>query len=113
MAKDDFDVIQFKVLSYLYRCAKDGVRPVPAKAREFAGVNDVYFEAVMEDLLDCKYAACSVRGFPPGSYRGIRITSGGFGFLRDDDGMRRAAAFLGSAFESVLALAIEATRALQ
>lgn len=113
MASDDLDIIQFKVLSYLYRCAKDGVRPVPSKAQEFAGVNEVYFEAVMEDLLDSKYAACCVRGFPPGSYKGVRITSKGFEFLRDSTGMRRVAGFLGEAFESVLALAVEATKALQ
>ena len=36
MAADDFDVVVFKVLSYLYQCIKEGVEPNPDKAQEFA-----------------------------------------------------------------------------
>lgn len=32
MASDDFDVVQFKVLSYLYQCIKEGVEPSPEQA---------------------------------------------------------------------------------
>ena len=35
MAADDFDVVVFKVLSYLYQCIKAGVEPNPDKAQEF------------------------------------------------------------------------------
>ena len=32
MARDDFEVVEYKVLAYLNQCLKDGVRPSAARA---------------------------------------------------------------------------------
>lgn len=59
MAADDFDVVVFKVLSYLYQCIKDGVEPSPDKAQEFAKINPVYWRTVVSDLVD-RFGAVSI-----------------------------------------------------
>jgi len=57
MAKDDFDVIAYKILAYAYACLKQGVAASTDKACEVAKVNEVYFFAVLESLIDGKLAA--------------------------------------------------------
>lgn len=113
MAPDDFDVIQFKVLTYLYQCIKDGVNPSPEQAQAFAKVNPVYWSAVLGDLRDHGYVKADRLAFVDGErYSNIRITSEGVEFLRESPKMRRVREFLGSAFDAVLHVAIEAGKAL-
>ncbi len=113
MASDDFDVIQFKVLTYLYQCIKGGVNPSPEQAQAFAKVNPVYWSAVLGDLRDHGYVKADRLAFVDGErYSNIRITSEGVEFLRESPRMRRAREFLGSAFDAVLHVAIEAGKAL-
>lgn len=113
MAHDDFDVIQFKVLAYLYQCIKDGVEPSPEQAQAFAKVNPVYWSAVLGDLRDHGYVKADRLAFVDGErYSNIRITSEGVEFLRESPKMRRAREFLGSAFDAVLRVAVEAGKAL-
>ena len=111
MASDDFDVIQFKVLTYLYQCIKDGVNPSPERA--YAKVNPVYWSAVLGDLRDHGYVKADSLVFVDGErYSNIRITSEGVEFLRESPKMRRVKEFLDSAFDAVLHVAIEASKAL-
>lgn len=113
MASDDFDVIQFKVLTYLYQCIKDGVNPSPERAQAFAKVNPVYWSAVLGDLRDHGYVKADSLAFVDGErYSNIRITSEGVEFLRESPKMRRVKEFLDSAFDAVLHVAIEASKAL-
>ncbi|MDO4591026.1 MAG: hypothetical protein Q4B35_06500 [Slackia sp.] len=113
MAADDFDVICYKVLAYLYRCIKEGVRPSEAGAQEIAGVNPVYWEAVMGDLVDHGFvSAAVVRTMGGTEYGAVRITSEGVAHLEESRPMARARAFLGGAFEAALKVAVEASRAL-
>ncbi len=52
MAKDDFDVIVFKILSYLYSCLKNGARVDVCNLREVLKVNipDSYWEYIIREL---------------------------------------------------------------
>ena len=50
MASDDFEVIAFKILSYLYRCMKNGKKVDIAALRQLVGCNETYFGAVVRSL---------------------------------------------------------------
>lgn len=113
MSKDDFDVIVYKVLSYLYACIKAGVEPSLDKAHEVAGCNDVYWNAVFADMLEGKLiAATAIKAWGEPIYLDVRITSTGAAYLRDNSRMAAAGSFLGKAFEKVLESAIASTMAL-
>ena len=45
MASDDFEVVAFKILSYLYRCMKSGKKVDIAALRQLVGCNETYFGA--------------------------------------------------------------------
>ena len=113
MAADDFDVVVFKVLSYLYQCIKDGVEPNPDKAQEFARINPVYWHAVVSDLVDRKLAAeTTVKLLGKTQYHDLRITSAGVDYLSESPKMRKVKDFLGSALDVAVHVAVEATKAL-
>ena len=113
MAADDFDVVVFKVLSYLYQCIKDGVEPNPDKAQEFARINPVYWHAVVSDLVDRKLAAATtVKFLGKTQYHDLRITSAGVDYLSESPKMRKVKDFLGSALDVAVHVAVEATKAL-
>lgn len=50
MASDDFEVVAFKILSYLYRCMKNGKKVDIASLRQLVGCNETYFGAVVRSL---------------------------------------------------------------
>lgn len=113
MAADDFDVVVFKVLAYLYQCIKDGVEPNPAKAQEFAKINPVYWRAVISDLVDRKLIAATVlKTMGETRYYDLRITSAGVDYLTESPKMRKAKEFLGAALDVAVHIAVEATKAL-
>lgn len=113
MAADDFDVIVYKVLSYLYQSIKDGVKPSAAKAQEIAKVNPVYWNAVISDLTDRGLVKANiVRMLDSTSYGDVRITSAGVDYLSESPKMRKVKEFLGAAFDVALHIAIEASKAL-
>ena len=118
MSADDFDVIVYKALSYVYACIKAGAIPSVDKAQEVAGCNDVYWASAVRSMLadgyimgasvDCEYTgAMAVTAGP-----GFGITQKGAQYLRDNSKMREAARFLGKAFEKVLDVAVKATLAM-
>lgn len=51
MTFNDFDVIVYKTLAYLYECIRAGVTPNIAKARELTKVSEIYWDTVLESLL--------------------------------------------------------------
>ena len=59
MASDDFEVVAFKILSYLYRCMKVGKKVDIAALRQLVGCNEAYFGAVVRSLQSKGY----VEGF--------------------------------------------------
>lgn len=113
MSRDDFEVIIFKVLTYLYSCLKAGTSANVDKAREVAGCNDAYWRAVVEDMLaDGLIAVTALDGWHGKAYLEMRITSKGASYLKENSRMGAVRRFLGRAFDAVIDAAVAATMAL-
>ena len=52
MSKDDFSVLACKLLAYLYGCIKARVKANASKAKDVVGCNDLYWEALLDDMSD-------------------------------------------------------------
>lgn len=109
--KTNYHAIYYKVLIYLYECLEEGIYPNVYKCEEVAGVNRIYYEAVIDDMLENGYARCDIKTYPK-TYQGLSITCKGVEFLEENTKMAKAKEFLGAAFEATLKIAIEATKAL-
>lgn len=117
MSSDDYEVIAYKLLSYLYGCLKEGRRVDVPAMRELAGCNEAYFSSVLKGLQDKGL----VEGFGFDGLSGLvidsrsvaalgdpTVTMDGAIYVRENSRMAKARAFLGRSFEAVLRAAIEA-----
>lgn len=111
MSKDDYQVIAYKILAYFYACLKEGIDGNVQKAQELTESNNVYFLAVLQDLLDSGYMsgsaamdyACEING------NNLRVTLKGVEYLDTNSTMAKVKKTLGKAFELVLQAAVSAT----
>lgn len=111
MAQDDFDVIAYKVLAYVYRCLKEGKQVDLDKVWETAGCPpEDYWKAVLASLRADGYLRVNDPRYDilgnvitPGS---CAITLSGATCVRDNSEMARVRTFLGKAFEKTLDAAI-------
>lgn len=117
MASDDFEVIAYKILAYLYKCLKGGKQVDIASLRELVGCNETYFAAVVRSL----QSKGLVEGFCIDGASGVvidspslaamhdpAITMDGAVYVSENSRMRKAKGFLGRAFEVALATAVQA-----
>ena len=117
MASDDFEVVAFKILSYLYRCMKGGKKVDIAALRQLVGCNEAYFGAVARGLQSKGY----VEGFVFDGFSGVvidspnlaamsdpMITMDGAIYVSENSRMRKAADFTGHAFDIALSAAVQA-----
>lgn len=79
MASDDFEVLAFKILSYLYRCMKNGKKADIAALRQLVGCNEAYFGAVVRSLQSKGY----VEGFAFDGFSGVVIDSPSLAAMSD------------------------------
>lgn len=117
MAKDDFDVIAYKILAYAYACLKQGVAASTDKACEVAKVNEVYFFAVLESLIDEKLIRdVNITKDMDGNVilysPTITLTLDGARYIKENSRMTKVRDFLGKAFEHVLKISVDSTMAL-
>lgn len=119
MAFDDFDVIVYKVLSYIYACLRKGVYPNLDKAQEIARCNDVYWKSVIRSMCDDGYliGICFKeyldKGLTPmASPKELGISQKGARYLKENSKMAEVKKHLGAAFEKMLEAAIAATACL-
>lgn len=110
MAKDDMEIIIYKILCYLYECMKAGVRP---RAEDMGWdcqmftIPQPYWDRIMKELI--------ANGFVDGFTRTVTksgvhmqmnedagITFKGREFLRENSGMKAAKSYLGKAFVILL-----------
>lgn len=113
MAHDDFDVIAYKLLAYVYGCMKEGRSVDLDKAWELCGCPpEGYWKAILASPQTDGYIAMrdpryDILGnvMTPGS---CAITMSGAMYVRDNSAMAKARTFLGKAFEKTLAAAIAA-----
>nr|DAL58673.1 MAG TPA_asm: hypothetical protein [Caudoviricetes sp.] len=90
MAKDDINVIMYKILKYFYTCMKAGVKPVPEEMIDFLDIPELYGKTVMHGLHE--------KGFIDRA----GITIDGMRFMDSDSGMNEVDEFLGESFGIVL-----------
>ena len=107
MAKDDYFVIVYRILTYLYACFKQGERPdVALFGPDALGINNGYWGNVMESLLSEGYIK-GITVLPPmGEGFGIkildlRITQKGIEFLQDNSQMAKVKDFLKTFKETI------------
>lgn len=65
MAKDDYHVIVYQILSYLYDCLKKGMDPDPKQIScrsEFFSINERYWSYIMVSLLDYGFIEGCTKG---------------------------------------------------
>ena len=116
MFSDDFEVIAYKVLSYLYACLKQNRKVDIAAIRSLAGCNEHYLSVVIRDL----QSNWLVSGFVFDGLSGIVIespdlaainepviTMDGAVYVKENGRMEKAKGFLGRAFDVALRAVIE------
>lgn len=99
MAQDDMHVVMYKILSYLYKCMKDGVKPERAMySADAMGINEAYWQCIMVELTRRKlvrgFEVISTAGDDYVTARNPSITMEGVEFLMENSMMRKAFEFL-------------------
>lgn len=107
MAKDDYFVIVYQILTYLYECFKQGERPdISLFGPDALGINNGYWSNIMDSLLSEGY----IKGIAVIPHMGgsfgikileLRITQKGIEFLQDNSKMSKAKDFLKTVKEIV------------
>ncbi|MCI8510814.1 MAG: hypothetical protein HFE83_02310 [Lachnospiraceae bacterium] len=107
MAKDDYFVIVYRILSYLYECFKQGEKPdTDLFGSDALRINNGYWVNVMESLLAEGY----IKGIAVLPYMAgrvgikildLKITQKGIEFLQDNSKMAKAKEFLKTVKETI------------
>ena len=107
MARDDYFVIAYRILSYLYECFKMGERPdTDMFGPATLGINNGYWVNVMESLFNEGYIIGLTFRTPIGGVSGVkicdlRITQKGIEFLQENSLMAKARDFLKTMKETI------------
>ena len=110
MAKDDMDVIIYKILRYMYECMKQGRKPMLEDICHDCMLFKIpksYWDNIIVELINAGY----VRGFMHRDSKdglvitmtdSAAITLDGVHFLEENNRMAKAKQFLGTGFEIAL-----------
>ena len=107
MAKNDYFVIVYRILTYLYACFMSGEQPdLDMFGPDALGINNGYWANVMESIADEGYVkgvALAARfGAAPGiRLTNLKITQKGIEYLQENFKMQKAADFLKTVKEIV------------
>lgn len=119
MSYDDYDVIVYKVLKYIYQCLKAGVYPSLDKAQEITRCNDVYWLQVIQSMVNDGYLqGVKIPDYlgndakPIANPRSLGLTQKGAQYLDNNSTMAEVKTFLGKAFDKIIDIAIKATMAI-
>lgn len=103
MAKDDYYVIVYQILAYLYRTLKDGNDVDPAMLEyksQYLNINRKYWQYIIENMQEEGYIKGVVLNYAWGnnllSYdlSGCQITPAGIAYLCDNSTIKKAYRFL-------------------
>lgn len=100
MAKNDYFVVVFRILSYLYECFKHGERPnVEMFDADALKINQVYWVDIMLSMLDEGYikgvsAVPLLGGITGVKITDLKITPKGIEYLLENSMMQKAKGFL-------------------
>ncbi len=107
MKRDDFYVIAYRILSYLYACMKCGEKPdMNVISYEKLGICESYLNNIVIELLENGYIKGITEVRVLGSSPGIKaidpkITMQGIEFLQENSAMKKAYDFLKSLKEII------------
>lgn len=107
MAKNDYFVVVYRILTYLYQCFMAGEAPDKDMfGPDALGINNGYWTNVMESISNEGYvtgvAVITCIGAAPGvKLIAPKITQKGIEYLQDNSKMKKAADFLRSIKEIV------------
>ena len=101
MAKDDYYVIVYQILAYLYQCLKEGkdIDPENLKPKKLFNINERYWLYILEHMQN----EGLIEGFEKRQYindqivyevENIQITPAGIGYLLDNSFIQKAKEFL-------------------
>ena len=110
MAKDDYFVIVYKILTYFYECLKAGKKPQAedyAATCEMFSIPQTYWLQIMRELIEAGYLRdihiVSVHGgFGIKAVPTSSITMKGVEFLQTNSGISKARELFQSGFELLL-----------
>lgn len=103
MAKDDYFVLVYRILKYLYACFKEGETPNKEMfGPDALGISNAYWVNLMESLSEEGYIRgmafpVAIGGIKSAKPVDLRITEKGIAFLEDNGKMKQAAKFLKTA----------------
>ena len=111
MAKDDYFVLAYRFLSYLYACLKSGERPsweyLNYGTKDFP-IGEEYWNSLLGHLIDdglieglVKIEYLSAKDEFKEISDGVKITPKGIEYLQENSAMKKAAEFLKSVKEIV------------
>lgn len=114
MAKDDMNLIVYKILRYLYDCNRKGKTPTFSdlfNVLEHSTIPQCYLASVLIELVESGYiVGCDVLITKDVTHFALqsdaRITLKGVNFLDDNSKMKKAAKVTGTSFEIVLSSVI-------
>ena len=95
MAKDDYFVIVYQVLKYLYDTLKQGYQPDPDKlTADYLGINRYYWGYIIQSLLDEGFIKGvkiipTKDGLVASRFEGMQITPKGIQYLFDNSLMEK------------------------
>lgn len=109
MAKDDYHVIAYRILAYLYICLKEGEKPdINHIQYEEMGINQRYWEYIMRHLYEDGYMeGVSLFNVVGKDSTGVKVTKQvmitpkGIEFLQSNSAMGRAKDFLKTLKETI------------
>ena len=100
MAKDDYFVIAYRILAYLYACFKAGEdADLDMISPAALGINNGYWVNMLESLSREGYVLgasfpSAIGGIRGAKITGLKITQKGIEFLQENSTMQKAAQFL-------------------
>lgn len=107
MAQDDMNVVMYRILAYLYRCMRDGERPVDGLySAETLGIPSGYWNDIMAELIERGYIKGATAVTAWGGDTIIKlarpvVTLDGVDFMQSNSAMQRAADFLRDAKSAI------------
>lgn len=107
MAKNEYFVVVYRILTYLYTCFKAGASPdMEMFGPDALGINNGYWANVMESIFNEEYiigvSLVHCVGAVPGiKLVNLKITQKGIEYLQENSAMQKAADFLKSVKETI------------
>lgn len=115
MAKNDMEVIMYKILRYLYECMKEDLTPTKEdliRDCDLVSIPEKYWIQIILELIDNELVKgiqtiVTKSGTLVQITDDVRVTFKGVEFLKENSSMKKVKEFLGRTYEIALSQTIE------